>query len=77
METKTEAAYKDFNARWDGTADHADRLLAEFEGWEVLDGATEVYENSNEEGAVWPDLSPEAEEAAQVLNALRDLGFEN
>lgn len=73
METKTEAAYRDFTARWDGTLDHADRLLAEFDGWALLDGATEAYEA----GSVDPENGVFDEDAAEVLNALRELGFEN
>lgn len=73
METKTESAYRDFAARWDGSLDHADRLLAEYDGWELLDGATEAHyaENLDPENGVFD------EQAAEVLNVLRDLGFEN
>lgn len=71
--TKATENYCDFVSRWDGTLVHAQQLLVEFDGWDLLDGATEAYRAE--------DLDRDAgefdEEAAQVLDVLRDLGYEN
>jgi len=70
---ETLETYRDFVSRWDGTFDHARLLLDVFDGSQLLDGATEAY---YAEG-----LDPEAgdldEDAAAVLDVLRDLGYEN